>query len=68
MAIHCPKCNQEREFPPKTSFMHNIIYSIVTSGPFGEMLKPMPLFRRCEGCGFKLTDALAAANKQGGGE
>lgn len=60
MAIYCPKCNQEREFPPKTSF----IYYIVTSGLVGEMLKP--LFRRCESCGFRFTDALAARNKTGG--
>ncbi|MCZ7627442.1 MAG: hypothetical protein M5R38_18250 [Candidatus Methylomirabilis sp.] len=68
MAIHCPKCNQEREFPPKTSFIYSIMYSIVTSGPFGEMLKPLPLFRRCEGCGLKFTDALATLQRQGGGE
>lgn len=61
MAIHCPTCNQEREFPPKTS----LIYYIVTSGLVGEMLKP--LFRRCEECGCRFTDAVAAANKQGGG-
>ena len=62
MSIHCPKCNQEREFPPKTS----LIYYIVTAGLVGDMLKP--LFRRCEGCGFRFTDALASANRQGGGE
>lgn len=62
MAIHCPKCNQEREFPPKTSF----IYYIVTAGLVGDMLKP--LFRRCEVCKFRFTDALAAANRQGGSE
>ena len=62
MSIHCPKCNQEREFPPKTSF----IYYIVTAGLVGDMLKP--LFRRCEGCGCSYTDALASANRQGDGE
>lgn len=60
MSIHCPKCNQEREFPPKTSF----IYYIVTAGLVGEILKP--LFRRCESYGFRSTDALAAQNRTGG--
>jgi len=60
--MHCPKYNQEQEFPPTTSF----ICCIVTAGLFGEMFKP--LFRRREGCGFRCTDALTATNRQGDGE
>ena len=57
MPVHCPTCNQEREFPPKTS----LIYYIVTAGLVGDMLKP--LFRRCEVCKLRFTAALAAANR-----
>jgi hypothetical protein len=60
--VHCSKCNQEREFPPKTSF----IYYIITAELVGDMLKP--LFRRCEVCKSRFAYALAAANRQGGSE
>lgn len=60
--VHCPKCDEAREFPPRKS----VLYYLLTAGIIGGFFKPF--FRRCESCGFPYAEALAAAKRKVGGE